>query len=63
MVFVMVFELVASLILYFISKSLKAENLHKISKILLHQGFLTFVIFNVFNISFSLGTQLQFLEP
>lgn len=37
--------------------------MHKLSLRLLKQGFLTLVLFNAFNISFSAGVHWKFAEP
>ena len=55
-------ELIVSSIIYFIGKFSLMTNLQKIGLRLLKQGFITMLMFNSFNLSFSAGAHLQFAE-
>jgi hypothetical protein len=63
MLFLLVIELLVALILYFVSRFLFSIKLHNISSILIKQGFITLVLFTVFNISFSAGIHIKYSSP
>lgn len=56
----MLFELLIAFILNFISQRTTNGILITISKRLLKQGFITLILFNIFNISYSTGIQIKF---
>ena len=58
----MVGELIISFVLYVISKLALLEKLNSISSHMLKQGFLTILMFNIFNLSFSAGAHLKFAQ-
>lgn len=60
MFFVMIGELVISLFLYLISKLTLIHKLNRLSLHMLKQGFITILLFNIFNLSFSAGAHLKF---
>lgn len=55
-------ELIISIIVYSVGKIIKSKKTTKIGLRLLKQGFITFALFNVFNISFSFGVHLKYLS-
>ena len=63
MLFLLFGEFVVALILYIISKFARKEKLEKLALRLLKQGFVTLVLFNIFNISFSAGVHWKYAVP
>ena len=63
MLFILFGELIFSLIVYVAGKLASNEKAQKIGKRLLKQGFITLVLFNIFNISFSAGVHLKYADP
>ena len=55
-------ELFIAGFLYLISKLAQSAKLKKLSLRLMKEGFITLVMFNVFNISFSTGIHLKYYE-
>lgn len=49
--------------LYFISKFAESQKLKKVALRLLKQGFITLVLFNIFNISYSAGVHWKYASP
>jgi hypothetical protein len=49
--------------MFITSKIIRNEKLKKLSLRLLKQGFITLVLFNVFNISFSAGIHWKYASP
>ena len=60
MIFVLVAELLVGLALFFIGKLMVSKKPLYVGKLLLKQGFLTLIIFNSFNISFSAGVEWKY---
>ena len=60
MIFVLYGELFLSLVLYLIAKKVQNSTLFKVTLRLLKQGFITLVLFNIFNISFSAGIHWKY---
>ena len=60
MILVLVVELIIASIIFFVGKVQKCKKVKKIGRVLLKQGFLTLIIFNSFNISFSAGISWRF---
>ena len=46
--------------MFLIAKKIQNEKLRKVSLRLLKQGFITLVLFNIFNISFSAGVHFKY---
>jgi uncharacterized membrane protein len=63
MLFVLFGELLIALGIFIISKIIRKDNLKKISLKLFKQGFITLVLFNIFNISFSMGLHWKYASP
>lgn len=53
-------ELILSLIVFLAGKLLKSYNIKKIGLTLLKQGFITVVLFNIFNVTFSAGIHFKY---
>jgi hypothetical protein len=49
--------------MFLIAKKIENEKLRKVSLRLLKQGFITLVLFNIFNISFSAGVHFKYANP
>jgi hypothetical protein len=49
--------------MFIISKIIRNDKLKKLSLRLLKQGFITLVLFNIFNISFSAGLHWKYASP
>jgi hypothetical protein len=52
-----------SIIILLIAKKIQNEKLIKVSMILLKQGFMTLILFNIFNIAFSAGVHFKYANP
>jgi hypothetical protein len=59
MLILVIFQLILSAILYFIFKLSKIDKISKIKKFF-KQGLTTLILFNSFNISFSVGIQFKY---
>ena len=46
-----------------VAKKIQNEKLIKVSMILLKQGFMALIIFNIFNIAFSAGVHFKYANP
>ncbi len=55
--------LIISIIMLLIAKNIQNEKFRKVSLRLLKQGFMTLVLFNIFNISFSAGVHFKYSNP
>jgi hypothetical protein len=60
MIFILYGELILSLALYLIAKKVQNVKFLKVSLRLLKQGFITLVLFNIFNIAFSAGIHWKY---
>lgn len=63
MLFLLFGEFVIALILYIIAKVAMKDKLLKLALRLMKQGFVTLVLFNIFNISFSAGVHWKYASP
>ena len=63
MLLVLFGELLVSLAMYIVSKITLSDKLRKLSLRFLKQGFVTLVLFNVFNIAFSAGVHWKYASP
>lgn len=52
-----------TIIMYFISKILLNPKFQDIAKKFMKQGFVTFLMFNIFNISYSAGLHWKYADP
>lgn len=62
MYFLLIFELFISVLLFIIHKISRFEKLRDVSLRLMKQGFVTLLIFNCYNFSFSTGTHFNYSE-
>lgn len=60
MILLLFAELILGFILYLIAKKLAKESIKIIGIRLLKQGFITLVLFNIFNISYSAGIHWKY---
>jgi hypothetical protein len=56
-------KLMISITLFLIAKKIQNGKLMKVSMRLLKQGFMTLVLFNIFNIAFSAGVHFKYANP
>jgi hypothetical protein len=56
-------ELMISITMLLIAKKIQNGKLIKVSMRLLKQGFMTLVLFNIFNIAFSAGVHFKYANP
>jgi hypothetical protein len=63
MLIVLFGEFVIAFILYIVAKVAINNRLQKLSLRLMKQGFVTLVLFNIFNISFSAGVHWKYASP
>lgn len=62
MFFLMLAQLILSFLLYLIAKLTLQYKVEKLGLKMLKQGFITLLMFNIFNLSFSAGAHLKFAE-
>ena len=60
MLFLTFLELFVGFVLYFVGRAILNERMRSISSILLKQGFIAMILFNVYNVSFSAGLQWKY---
>lgn len=56
-------ELLLSLVLTLVGKLLKNNDVKRVGLLLLKQGFVTVVMFNIFNVAFSAGVHWKYAKP
>lgn len=63
MLFVLFGELIIALTIFIVGKIVKNKKVIKLALRLLKQGFVTLVLFNIFNIAFSAGVHWKYASP